>query len=600
MAQRRKEPLTQVEKRKINRENLTKLSGIFRYILPYRVKFIIGLVCLVLSSLTLLSFPFFAGKLIDAADGNLLWQQFNINQIALILMAILLVQGVLSFFRVYLFTIVSERSMADIRNDLYHKMMTLPMAFYDQRRTGELLSRITTDVSLLQETFSITLAEFIRQVATLTLGIIIIFITASQLTWFMLAIFPVVVLIAYFFGKFIRKLSKQKQDQLANANVIVEETLQSIQTVKAFTSELYEVLRFRKNLSEAVNTAVLAGKYRGAFISFIIFALFGAIVAVIWYGANLVLAGTMTTGTLLSFVLYTTFIGGSIAGLGDLYGQVQRAIGSSERVLDIIGEQGEYDQLRQHASREVLDGAINFEKVRFTYPTRPEVEVLRGLNLEVQQGSKVALVGPSGAGKSTIIQLLNRFYEIDGGRITIDGKNIYDFELVDLRNWIGMVPQEVILFGGTIRENILYGKHNATGEELQEAAHKANALQFINSFPEGFDTLVGERGVKLSGGQRQRIAIARAILKDPKILILDEATSSLDAESERLVQDALDKLMEGRTTIIIAHRLNTIRKVDNIFVINHGQVQESGTHEALSQKKDGNYSNLVKLQLELY
>jgi len=600
MAQRRKEPLTQVEKRKINRENLTKLSGIFRYILPYRVKFIIGLVCLVLSSLTLLSFPFFAGKLIDAADGNLLWQQFNINQIALILMAILLVQGVLSFFRVYLFTIVSERSMADIRNDLYHKMMTLPMAFYDQRRTGELLSRITTDVSLLQETFSITLAEFIRQVATLTLGIIIIFITASQLTWFMLAIFPVVVLIAYFFGKFIRKLSKQKQDQLANANVIVEETLQSIQTVKAFTSELYEVLRFRKNLSEAVNTAVLAGKYRGAFISFIIFALFGAIVAVIWYGANLVLAGTMTTGTLLSFVLYTTFIGGSIAGLGDLYGQVQRAIGSSERVLDIIGEQGEYDQLRQHASREVLDGAINFEKVRFTYPTRPEVEVLRGLNLEVQQGSKVALVGPSGAGKSTIIQLLNRFYEIDGGRITIDGKNIYDFELVDLRNWIGMVPQEVILFGGTIRENILYGKHEATNNELQEAASKANALQFINSFPEGFDTLVGERGVKLSGGQRQRIAIARAILKDPKILILDEATSSLDAESERLVQDALDKLMEGRTTIIIAHRLNTIRKVDNIFVINHGQVQESGTHEALSQKKDGNYSNLVKLQLELY
>ena len=391
----------------------------------------------------------------------------------------------------------------------------------------------------------------------------------------------------------VREVAASTQDELAAANVIVEETLQSISTVKSFVGEAYEVNRYGKGLEKVVRVALEAAKYRGAFISFIIFALFGGIVGVMWYGASLVASGEMSVGELVSFVLYTTFIGGSIAGLGDIYSQLQKAIGSSERVVELLAEEEEAGIGVQIAA---INGTIEFDEVGFHYPTRPEVEVLKGVSFKIQSGEKVALVGPSGAGKSTIIHLLLRFYEVAKGQIWIDGEPISHWNLASLRSKIGIVPQEVLLFGGSIRENIAYAKPTATEEEIILAAKKANAWQFISQFPEGLDTLVGERGIKLSGGQRQRVAIARAILKDPAILILDEATSSLDAESEALVQEALNELMKGRTTLIIAHRLATIRKVDRIYVLTDGKIVEEGSHQELVQDASGIYANLVRLQ----
>ncbi|GAA0879224.1 ABC transporter transmembrane domain-containing protein [Algoriphagus jejuensis] len=592
MAKKRGTALDPEEKRKLNKQNLSKLGGIFRFLLPYRWAFFSGLVFLLFSSLTLLTFPFVAGKLIDTAQGTS-WIVNDVNSIAWILVGILAVQSIFSFFRVWLFALVSERSMRDIRLALYSKLVRLPMTFFDKRRTGELISRITADVSQLQDTFSTTLAELFRQVVTLVAGIGFLLYNTPKLTVFMLGTFPVLVLIAMVFGRFIRNLSKKTQDELAAANVIVEETLQSISTVKSFVGEAYESARYGKGLNSVVGVALTTAKYRGAFISFIIFALFGGIVAVMWYGASLVAEGQMSVGELVSFVLYTTFIGGSIAGLGDIYSQVQKAIGSSERVLEIMDEEAESEA---GLTVDKFLGKIEFKQVGFSYPTRPEMEVLKQVSFQIQPGEKVALAGHSGAGKSTVIQLLLRFYEAEKGQILIDDRDVRDWDLKALRSKVGIVPQEVLLFGGSIRENIGYAKPGASEEEIILAAKKANAWQFISQFPQGLDTLVGERGVKLSGGQRQRVAIARAILKDPAILILDEATSSLDAESESLVQQALDELMKGRTTLIIAHRLATIRKVDRIYALSGGEIVEQGSHKELLENEAGFYANLVRLQ----
>ncbi|MEQ8686441.1 MAG: ABC transporter transmembrane domain-containing protein [Imperialibacter sp.] len=589
--------LEKEEKRPLNKDNFKKLLGVFRFILPYKAGFIVGLVLLLFTSGILLSFPYVAGKLIDVASGKGSWLLNDITSIALALIGILLVQSIVSFFRVYFFATVSERTVADIRTHLYQKLIRLPITFYDSKRTGELISRITSDVTMIQDTFTVTLAELIRQTSILIIGLGLIFYTMPSLSVFMLATFPVLIVAAMFFGRFIRKMSKKTQDALANASVVAEETLQSVHTVKAFTNEQYEIKRYRASMSAVVKVALKTATYRAGFISFVIFALFGGIVGVMWYGATLVQNGELTVGDLLSFVLYTTFIGGSIAGLGDLFGQIQKAIGASERILEILEETEEVESQEQESIN--IEGEIAYENVTFSYPTRKEMPVLKNISFHVPHGSKVALVGQSGAGKSTIIQLLMRFYQPDTGKILIDGKDNQSYSISALRKHIGIVPQEVILFGGTILENIRYGKPDATEDEVVDAARQANALDFILSFPEQFDTIVGERGIKLSGGQRQRIAIARAILKNPSILILDEATSSLDAESERLVQDALEKLMKDRTTIIIAHRLATIRKVDRIYVIGDGQITEEGTHDELTTDEEGKYSQLVKLQLEV-
>ena len=594
MAKRNKEKLTDEEKRRLDKASLRNLTGVFRFMLPYKGLFIVGLVALALSSVILLAFPRLAGELLDVASGKPAYFE-TIDQVAIALLIILFVQGIFSFIRVYTFSIVSEKGMADLRQAVYQKVIWLPMTFFDSRRVGEVMSRITSDVATLQDTFSFVLAEMIRQGLTLIFGIGIIFYLAPTLTGFMLITIPVLVITALVFGKYIRKLSRRTQDKLAETNVVVEESLQSIVMVKAFTNELFELNRYSRAIREVVMVAIQSARYRGLFISFIIFALFGGIVAVGWYGASLVQANELTVGELFSFVFYTSFIGFSIAGLGDIYTQLQRSVGASERVLEILGLN---DEFSTRASAIKLEGAIEFTDVTFAYPSRKDYKVLAGLNFTVRPGEKVALVGRSGSGKSTIINLLMRLYPLNQGMIKVDGHPIEGFNLTEYRKNLGVVPQEVILFGGTIADNIRYGKPGATSDEVREAARKANALDFIESFPEGFDTLVGDRGIKLSGGQRQRIAIARAILKDPAILILDEATSSLDAHSEVLVQEALEKLMEGRTSIIIAHRLSTIKKVDRIFVIQEGKLAEMGSHVELSGLDNGIYNNLLQLQLQ--
>ncbi|MFN3839231.1 MAG: ABC transporter ATP-binding protein [Cyclobacteriaceae bacterium] len=595
MAKGKREPLSKEDKRSLNASNLKKLFGIFRFVWPYRWLFILGLTSLVLSSATLLSFPYFAGQLLDVASGKQVPYFNNINQIAGVLILILFVQGIFSFTRVYTFSVTSERTLADLRKRIYQKIIWQPLSFFDSRRVGELMSRITSDVSTLQDTFTFTLAELLRQSLTLILGGAVIFYLAPSLTMFMLLTFPVLVILALIFGRYIRKLSRKTQDKLADANVVVEESLQSIHVVKAFTNEWFEIARYTRSLADVVLVAVRTAKYRGLFISFSIFALFGGIVAVGWYGATLVQQGSLSIGMLFSFIIYTSFIGGSIAGLGDIYTQLQRSIGASERLLELLDHPDETNDTQ--LSLQKLHGKIQFENVSFTYPTRADFPVLKKLNFTIEPGEKVALVGQSGSGKSTIINLLMRFYPVTSGLIKVDDTAADSYPLTSYRKNLGIVPQEVILFGGTIHENIAYGKPGATDEEVREAARKANALEFIESFPDKFNTLVGERGIKLSGGQRQRIAIARTILKDPAILILDEATSSLDAHSEIQVQQALEKLMAGRTTIVIAHRLSTIKKVDRIFVINHGELAEMGSHSELSQMDNGLYRNLLKLQL---
>jgi ABC-type multidrug transport system fused ATPase/permease subunit len=593
-----------LEKSKLSKSSFKKVRQLFSYISPYKWYFFAGMVCLIFSSTTVMAFPKSIGLLVDASLGKANGMIHSRSQVAMLLLTIIVLQSLFSFSRVWFFTQVNERALANIRRDLYNKMICLPVSFFEEKRVGELNSRITNDVAALQDTLSLTLAEFFRQTSTLLIGIALLFYRSVHLTLIMLMSFPVIIVLAIFFGRFIRSISKRTQDALAEANIVVNETFQNVNIVKAYTNERFESKRYDTGITKSMMLGLKGGIYRGAFISFIIFALFGSFIFVLWKGSGLVELNTLThgaegitLGALIEFLMYTIFIGGSLAGMSDTYTRLLKAIGASERIVDILHTDQETDTAPFAPVK--LKGAISFRNVHFTYPTRPDVEVLKSMNFRIQPGEKVALVGPSGAGKSTIIQLLLMFYPVNGGEILLDERNINGYTVKEVRSNMAIVPQEVMLFGGSIKENILYGKHDATEEEVILAAKKANALEFISRFPQGLDTVVGERGVKLSGGQRQRIAIARAILKDPSILLLDEATSALDAESEKLVQSALDTLMEGRTTIIIAHRLSTIRNVDKIFVLNHGHIVEQGGHQELSMVEDGLYSHLLKLQYQL-
>jgi ABC-type multidrug transport system fused ATPase/permease subunit len=582
-------------KAKLNSNSLQKAIRIFKYAKNHKWKFFLGLVFLLLTSATALAFPKLMGMLVDCVTNKDLDKA---NEIAIALMGILVLQAIFSFFRISLFVNFTENSLSNIRFALYENLIKLPMSFYSQKRVGELNSRISADISQLQDTFTTTIAEFLRQFILIVGGFIILGSISPKLTLMMLAIVPIVAVAAVIFGRFIRKYGKKTQDKVAESQVIVEETLQGISNVKAFANEWYEIQRYKNKIKEIVKIAIKGGQYRGYFASFIILCLFGCVVAVVWYGITLTIKGEVEgVGDLISFVLYTTFIGASFGGIAEMYAQIQKAVGATERVFELLEETPEAINANPKTSPiEKIKGNVTFKNVAFSYPSRKEVEVLKNVNFTADFGQKIALVGPSGAGKSTISSLLLRFYDITSGEILVDGKSIYDYDLENLRGNMSIVPQDVILFGGTIRENIAYGKPDASDEEIMLAAKQANALNFVEGFPEKFETLVGERGVKLSGGQRQRIAIARALLKNPGILILDEATSSLDSESEKLVQEALEVLMEGRTSIIIAHRLSTIRNADKILVLDNGKITEEGTHQELINLENGIYKNLSNLQ----
>lgn len=594
------------EKIKLTKADIQRAKGIFSYMKPYRVTFAIGWVFLLLSTSAGLVFPYLLGQLLgssgnpmnmsDASNTSILPIN-SVTEIAVALFVLFAIQSVFSFFRILIFTNVTENVLQDLRQTAFGKLIYMPMDFFNTQKVGELTSRISSDLSQIQETLRTTIAEFFRQIVIVAGGIAFLAYTSWKLSLIMLATVPVMAIFAVFFGRFIKRLSKEAQDITAQSNVIVEESLMGISNVKAFTNEVLMLANYKKQIQAIRDLNVKSGLWRGLFVSFILFFLFGAIVFIIWQGLLLTQGANpeLSSKDLNSFLIYTVMMGASIGSLPELYATMQKSVGATENLMKIIQMQDEHSVL-PGKQKPNIQGEIEFKNVHFHYPQRADVEILKGINLKAKTNQTIALVGSSGAGKSTIASLLLRFYDVQQGEILLDGTPIADMDVAHLRANMAIVPQEVILFGGTIFENIVYGKPNASREEVIEAARQANALSFIESFPSGFETQVGDRGIQLSGGQKQRIAIARALLKNPTILILDEATSALDSESEKLVQEALEYLMQGRTSFVIAHRLSTIRKADTIFVLQDGQVIESGKHEDLIEMEAGVYANLVALQ----
>jgi ATP-binding cassette, subfamily B, bacterial MsbA len=581
------------EEKKSARGSPRDLLKLLVYAKPYGFRLSIALLSLLIGNLIGLAFPKLVQYLIDAAFVDR--DYAKLNQIAIVIFASFAVQALFGFVRFYLFAFVSERILADIRTQLYTHLIGLPLTFFDNRRTGELVSRVTSDVTVIQTATTSSITELLRQSMILVGGITIIAITNPKLTAVVLAIVPLVVLLTVFYGRYVRRISTKVQDKLADANSVLEETLSAIRIVQSFARESFEQHRYRTKIMEALQTAMRRAIATGGFIAFIIFVVYSAIAAILWYGSRMVISGELTAGELTAFVLYTFVVAFTIGGMAELYAQFQQAIGATRRVFEILDTKPEIKDRENARPLEKAQGRVQLEDVRFTYSGERTLEILKGVTIDARAGEIIALVGPSGAGKSTLVSLIPRFYEVSAGAVLIDSKDVRDLQLKDLREAIGMVPQETVLFGGTIRENIAYGKLEASDEEIEAAAQAANAHDFIKEFPDGYDTIVGERGVKLSGGQRQRVAIARALLKNPAILILDEATSSLDSESERLVQEALEKLMQGRTTFVIAHRLSTVRRADRIVVLNEGRIVEEGTHEELLTK-GGLYKQLYEIQ----
>jgi ABC-type multidrug transport system fused ATPase/permease subunit len=576
---------------------LKQMSRMYVHVKPYRGEFLVGLLMLLLSSGSNLAFPKYLGELVDAAQTD----PSAIDGIALTLILILLAQSVFSFGRIFFFERVAQRSLASLRSAMYNHLVSLPLPFFHEKRIGELTNRLQSDIGVLQETFTSTLAEFIRQIVIIVGGIALLVYQSPSLTGFMLLVLPLVVILGVAFGSRIRKYAKDVQTASAESNTIVDETLSAVATVKAYTQEGFEKNRYRTALDHVAALGIRGGIYRGAFSSFIILGLFGALVAVIWKGASLIATGEMASGQLFSFVIYSGFIGGSVGGLADVYSRLQRAMGATEAIMAMLDEQPETsnpqpETSNQQSAASNQQPAVTFRNVHFAYPTRPDVPVLQGLNLEIREGQQCALVGSSGAGKSTVVQLLYRFHDPQQGELLVQGRDARDWPLDELRGRMAWVPQDVVLFGRSILENIRYSRPEASDEEVRRAAEDANAWEFIERFPDGWNTQVGERGVQLSGGQRQRIAIARAMLRDPKLLVLDEATSSLDPESESLVQGALETLMRGRTSLVIAHRLSTVRHADVIAFIHEGQIAEMGSHDELMQLDGGRYRAFVQKQ----
>lgn len=591
-------------KKPISWTALKQMARMYVHVKPYRGEFLLGLLMLLLSSGSNLAFPKYLGELVDAAQTD----PSAIDGIALTLVALLLAQSVFSFGRIFFFERVAQRSLASLRSAMYNHLVSLPLPFFHEKRIGELTNRLQSDIGVLQETFTSTLAEFIRQLVVIVGGIALLVYQSPSLTGFMLMVLPLVVVLGVAFGSRIRKYAKEVQTASAESNTLVDETLSAVATVKAYTQEGHEKARYRRALDHVAALGIRGGIYRGAFSSFIILGLFGALVAVIWKGASLIASSEMASGQLFSFVIYSGFIGGSVGGLADVYSRLQRAMGATEAIMAMLDEQPEtsnpqpaaINQQPATSNQQPASGnpqiAVCFSDVHFAYPTRPDVPVLQGLDLEIREGEQCALVGASGAGKSTVVQLLYRFHDPQRGALVVQGREARDWPLDELRGRMAWVPQDVVLFGRSILENIRYSRPEASDDEVRQAAEDANAWEFIERFPDGWQTQVGERGVQLSGGQRQRIAIARAMLRNPKLLVLDEATSSLDPESESLVQGALETLMKGRTSLVIAHRLSTVRHADVIAFLHEGRIAEVGSHDELMALEGGRYHAFVQKQ----
>jgi ABC-type multidrug transport system fused ATPase/permease subunit len=602
-----------MKKSRFKLSDLKGFSQLSKYIRPHKWGFIIGIFLLSLSGILTLLVTRLWGQLggvgvlgsigdtgtSSGAEASFLegYDLNNLETIGWAIAAVLVIQAVLSFIRVYMFAGMTEKMMLSMRTDAFEAIVSMPMDFYHERRVGDLNSRISADITAIQDTFTTTLAELIRQMIIVGGGIAALAYFSVDLTLLMLGTLPVVILVAIFFGKFIKRLSKETQDEVAASNVIVQEVLTGIVNVKAFANEWYERRRYSNRVSQVKSLAMKGAIGRGAFASFIILFIFGAITLVIFQGAALMQSGELASEHFFTFLLMTGLVAGSIGGLAAQFGVVQKGLGAVESLMEILDEKREFSTLDENVGDLDLRKSLVFKGVNFHYAQRADVPVLVDFNLEIRKGEQVALVGPSGAGKSTIAALILRFQNPNEGTITIGGENIVDCDLRSFRKRVAYVPQEVILFGEDIRTNIAYGRIDASEEEIVEAAKRAYALEFINSFPEGFKTLVGERGIQLSGGQRQRIAIARAILRDPDILILDEATSALDSVSENEVQKALEELMKDRSTLVIAHRLSTIKKAHKIAVLVDGTIVEEGTHDELMALESAYYRQVKSQEL---
>tara|TARA_B110000881_G_scaffold221652_1_gene252989 strand:- start:1548 stop:3338 length:1791 start_codon:yes stop_codon:yes gene_type:complete len=589
-------PKTEKKSRRIDWK---KTFGLYSYLGKYRRIFIPSVIALFLTGALSLAFPYYLGSLIgspqeamqNGVEAGKVSEQ--INRVISTLLIILCIQAFVAYWRVRGFIKAGESALCDLRQDVFARLVRLPMPWFMERRTGEVGSRFSADLAILQETLITTVPQMVRQSVTFIGGLIFIFVASVKLSLFMLAMIPVVVLVVAIVGRKIRKWSKEAQDHLAQSNIVAEEAVQGIADVKAYSNEGFEEDRYRSALDEFLGTVIKGSKARAMFVSFIIFILFGTISVVVWFGAGMMSKGQITSEEFTHFILFSIFVGASLGSLPDIMSQLQKTQGATERIREILNHEIEDDR---EGSGETITGSMSASDLVFAYPSRKETKVLNGVSFEVKAGERVAVVGPSGAGKSTVFSLLLGFYEGDQGTMFFDGKPAGEIPVATRRSAMAVVPQEVLLFGGTIRENIEYGRPGANEEEIIEAAKKANAHEFIDAFPEGYDALVGPRGVKLSGGQRQRVAIARAVLADPKILLLDEATSALDSESERLVQEALDKLMKGRTSLIIAHRLATVKSADKILVLKDGKIVEDGSHVELMEK-EGTYRLLAQTQL---
>lgn len=570
--------------------NRNSFSFLLSHYKPHAWKMIIALVFMIPSSGISLVFPAMTGTIIDQIlttnDPSSLYQTGGL------FLGLLTVQAVIGYAVSITMSRTTEQVIASLRSNLFQHIVKLPLATLSKHRIGELSSRISSDLTQIQETFSFSLLQLVRQSIFLVGSIVLILTRSVQLTIPILIGMPLIVGAAVLIGRRLRKLSTKTQDALATTSTIVEETLQSLQSVKSYVQEQHEIARYKSALDENVSLAIKGARLRAGFVTFIIFTIFGGIAAVILYGARLVQAGDVSMGELLSFLMYAMFVGGALGSFAELFGQIQKSLGAAVRIQELMEETREH--VGEDSSAVAIRG-IELRDVSFTYPDRQDRMAVEQLSLSVLPGQRIAFIGESGSGKSTTAALIQRLYEPSSGTISYDGKPASEYSLAQIRRNIGVVPQDIVLFGGTIEENIRYGRPNATQEEVRQAARGANALEFIEEFPEGFATLVGERGMKLSGGQRQRVAIARALLKNPPILLLDEATSSLDAESEHLIQDALERLMANRTSVIIAHRLSTVRTCDVIYVFSHGSIVESGTHEMLLDK-GGIYQRWCDLQ----